>query len=60
MNHSSLHNEVADKLKLVCNKGGSLKDSLEHLHLNNSDMGSVNGVQLTLYDCIDRMSLDRQ
>ena len=37
-----------------------MKYSLEHLHLGNSDMGSVNRVQLTLSDRIVTMRLDRQ
>ena len=32
----------------------------EHLHLGNLDIGSGNGVQLTLSDRIDRKILDRQ
>ena len=35
MDHLSLRNEVADKIKLVCNKVGSLKDALENLHLGD-------------------------
>ena len=50
MNHSSLRNEVAKKIKMVCNKGGSLIDDIKHLNLGNSDIGSGKGVQLTLSD----------